>query len=59
MQKLSKSVGGPADQRKRLRFLENQYSLIRTIVGDVKGKLAEEFVSYLDEKLANTGGKKG
>ena len=51
--KLSKSVGGASDQRKRQRFLENQYSLIRTIVGDVEGKLAEEVKAGLDEKLKN------
>lgn len=49
MLKLSKSVGG--DQRKRLRFLENQYSLILTILGDVQGKLAEEMKASLVERL--------
>ena len=49
MIKMSKGLGG--DQRKRHRFLENQYSLILTILGDVEGKLADEAKASLEIKL--------
>lgn len=39
---LSKAAGVVGEDRKRVRFLENNYALILTIVGEVEGKLAAE-----------------
>ena len=44
--KLSKGIG---DQRKRERFLENNYSLVATIVADADGKLAEEMKRHFGQ----------
>ncbi|KAK0750999.1 Sac2 family-domain-containing protein [Schizothecium vesticola] len=43
----SAALFGP-DKRKRERFLYNNYSLVLTIIGDVAGKLAEEFQAHFD-----------
>ncbi|KAM3065517.1 Vacuolar protein sorting-associated protein 52 [Clarireedia jacksonii] len=43
------------DQRKRERFLFNNYSLILTIVGDLEGKLAGEQRAYFEELKAAFG----
>jgi hypothetical protein len=46
---LSRVAQAIADRRKRERFLENNYSLILTIVGDEKGKLAVEQRRHFEE----------
>ncbi|KAF2198111.1 Sac2 family protein [Delitschia confertaspora ATCC 74209] len=43
--RLSKGIN---DQRKRERFLYNNYSLVGTIIGDVEGKLAEEMRRHFE-----------
>lgn len=45
--KASAAMFGP-DKRKRERFLYNNYSLVLTIIGDVAGKLAEEFQAHFE-----------
>ena len=57
LQKASKGAG--ADQRKRDRFLANNYSLVLTIVGDAEGKLATEqktAVEQLSQAVADRDG---
>jgi hypothetical protein len=51
--KMSKSVG---DNRKRERFLYNNYSLVGTILEDANGKLAEENRRHFDN-LKDTYGR--
>lgn len=50
--KAAQSMFGGADQRKRDRFLYNNYSLVLTIIGDVGGKLAEEEQGHFEELKA-------
>ena len=50
MNKLGRDIG---DQRKRERFLVNNYGLVMTIVGDVPGAMAEEMRAWLREKGAD------
>ncbi|KAI4148269.1 MAG: hypothetical protein LQ340_005154 [Diploschistes diacapsis] len=47
LQKASKGAG--ADQRKRDRFLSNNYALVMTIIADAQGKLAEEQKEHFEE----------
>ena len=47
LQKASKGAG--ADQRKRDRFLGNNYALVLTIIADAEGKLAEEQKAHFEE----------
>jgi len=46
---LTKNGKGIGEQRKRERFLYNNYSLILTIVGDVEGKLALEQQEHFED----------
>ncbi|KAL9012713.1 MAG: hypothetical protein Q9173_002542 [Seirophora scorigena] len=47
---------GSAGERKRDRFLANNYSLILAIVGDTKGKLAAEVRDHLEGLRDSVGG---
>lgn len=51
--KLSK---GFAEDKKRERFLVNNFSLVRTIIADTEGKLAEELKEYFASKCEEFGG---
>jgi hypothetical protein len=52
--KLSKSF---AEQKKRERFLSNNYSLVGTIIAETEGKMAEELKAYFAEKADEFGGR--
>ena len=59
LQKASKGAG--ADQRKRDRFLGNNYALVLTIIGDVEGKFAGEqkaVFEQLSEAVADKDGSR-
>ena len=47
LQKASKGAG--ADQRKRDRFLSNNYALVMTIIADAEGRLAAEQKEHFEE----------
>lgn len=47
---------GSAGERKRDRFLANNYSLILTIVGDLRGKLAAEVREHFEGLRDSVGG---
>lgn len=53
--KVGKSFGN-AGERKRDRFLGNNYSLILTIVGDIGGRLAAEVRDHFEGLRASVGG---
>ena len=46
---LTKNSRVIGDERKRERFLFNNYSLVLTIIGDLEGKLAGEQVAHFEE----------
>ena len=50
LSKQSRAEGG--DQRKSRRFLYNNYSLVMTIIGDIRGKLAIEQREHLEKLIA-------
>ncbi|KAG9527299.1 hypothetical protein KCU79_g23359, partial [Aureobasidium melanogenum] len=52
--KLSKSF---AEQKKRDRFLANNYSLVGTIIAETEGKMAEELKAHFAEKAEEFGGR--
>ncbi|KAI4716282.1 Vps52-domain-containing protein [Aureobasidium sp. EXF-10727] len=52
--KLSKSF---AEQKKRDRFLANNYSLVGTIIAETEGKMAEELKAHFGEKAEEFGGR--
>lgn len=56
MGKLAKAAGG-GDALKRARFLGNNYSLVMTIIGEVKGRLAEEQREFFGGLLAEGRGR--
>lgn len=53
--KIGKGFGSAAE-RKRDRFLANNYSLILAIVGDTRGKLAAEVRDHLESLRDSVGG---
>ena len=55
LQKASRGAG--ADQRKRDRFLSNNYALVRTIIADAEGRLAAEVKKHFEE-VGEVGGRK-
>lgn len=54
--KVGKGFGSGAGDRKRERFLANNYSLILTIVGDTGGKLAGDTREYFEGLRDGVGG---
>ena len=46
---LKASKGAGADQRKRDRFLGNNYALVMAIIADAEGRLAEEVKGHFGE----------
>lgn len=54
--KVGKGFGSGAGERKRERFLANNYSLILTIVGDTGGKLAGDTREYFEGLRDGVGG---
>ncbi|KAL8761491.1 MAG: hypothetical protein Q9184_002401 [Pyrenodesmia sp. 2 TL-2023] len=55
LMKIGKGFGS-AGERKRDRFLANNYSLILTIVGDIEGKLAAEVRDHFEGLRDSVGG---
>ncbi|KAL8929250.1 MAG: hypothetical protein Q9208_001333 [Pyrenodesmia sp. 3 TL-2023] len=55
LMKVGKGFGSAGD-RKRDRFLANNYSLILTIVGDIEGKLAAEVRDHFEGLRDSVGG---
>ena len=55
LQKASKGAG--ADQRKRDRFLSNNYALVMTIIADAEGKLAAEQKEHFAELSEGLAGR--
>lgn len=53
--KLSK---GFAEQKKRERFLANNYSLVGTIIAETEGKMAEELKTFFAAKAEEFGGRR-
>lgn len=53
--KVGKGSGG-GGERKRERFLANNYSLVLAIVGDEVGRLAEEVRGYWEGLREGVGG---
>ena len=46
---LKASKGAGADQRKRDRFLSNNYALVMAIIADAEGRLAEQVKGHFEE----------
>ena len=51
-----RKIAGAVGPSRKNRFLANNYSLIMTIIGDTKGKLAHEQQQWLRDKLEETSG---
>ncbi|KAG2166333.1 Vps52-domain-containing protein [Aureobasidium pullulans] len=54
---LTKLSKGFAEQKKRERFLANNYSLVGTIIAETEGKMAEELKAHFAEKAEEFGGR--
>lgn len=55
---LTKLSKGFAEQKKRERFLANNYSLVGTIIAETEGKMAEELKAHFAEKADEFGGRR-